>query len=181
MNFTPGASSRFRASDPEGPTLFRTQCLLPYALPMRKSLYPLATKDIAALVLCCVIGAIASRTHGVDLQTVWSTNYPMGRAASMALDAAGNMYVTGGSPTTNRYPGTLILKIDRQGQVLWQALYQSVTNGDTPVQLLLDAETNVYVLGYSWAENVGNTDSFLLKYSPEGVPLWQRSRGAPYT
>jgi hypothetical protein len=127
-----------------------------------------------------LLGWLCAESDAATVQTVWSTNYPIGRAGGMVLDGSGSMYVTGSSPTTNSYPATLTLKIDRHGQVLWQSLYQSATNVNTPAQLLLDAETNLYVLGYSWSEE-GQTDSFLLKYNPEGELLWERHRGPPYS
>jgi len=136
-------------------------------------------KNLRVCTLFCFAVVTLLRLDGASLQPVWSTNFQTGRAASMALDAAGNMYVTGGSPTTNQYPSTVTLKYDGLGRLIWQARYESITNIDTPVQLLLDTETNIYVLGYSWTEE-GETDTFVIKYSPDGVPLWDRHRGARY-
>ncbi|AHJ98790.1 SBBP repeat-containing protein [Hymenobacter swuensis] len=121
-------------------------------------------------------------------------------AASLAVDAAGNVYMAGyftGSfsfgavtlTTSNRdVVDAFIVKFDAQGQPLW-----SKTGGATTDNVYLDgigtdAAGNVYVAGdFTGTVDFGGSsanqltaaseDIFLYKFSAAGVPLWTRQAG----
>ncbi len=90
---------------------------------------------------------------------------------SMAIDASGNVYVTGCSPNgaNNDY---LTVKYDSSGTVLWQARYNGTGNGeDAAKALALDSSGNVYVTGQS----VGSTGGYnyaTVKYNSSGTQQW---------
>ena len=69
-------------------------------------------------------------------------------ATAMALDAAGNVYVTGYSSGVGLDYATV--KYDSDGNELWVARYHDPANGrDVATAMALDAAGNVYVTGWS--------------------------------
>ena len=94
------------------------------------------------------------------------------RATSMALDASGNVYVSGKSTGTNTGFDFATLKYDGAGNQLWVARYDGPAHGtDEPVQVVLDASGNAIVTGRS--EGVGTGfDYATVKYDPKGAQLW---------
>src|SRR5437667_5698198 len=72
------------------------------------------------------------------------------RAAAIAVDTSGNVYVTGttlGSGTGNDYT---TIKYDSAGQEAWVARYNGPANDDDQAYAIaLDASGNVYVTGES--------------------------------
>jgi hypothetical protein len=107
-----------------------------------------------------------------------ASNEDNGRA--VAVDASGNVYVTGVSEGTDAF-GTdfdfLTAKYDASGTLLWAARYDGPGNDhDSPRALALDASGNVYVTGPSVGTG-GNFDYATLKYDTNGNLLW----GARYS
>lgn len=109
--------------------------------------------------------------------TLWVARYngPSNEADSanaMAVDALGNVYVTGmsvGSGTSNDFA---TVKYDLDGNPLWAARYNGPANGsDVASAIAVDASGNVYVTGQS--EGIGtNSDFATVKYGPDGNELW---------
>src|SRR5580658_8850911 len=85
-----------------------------------------------------------------QIQQAWVARYNNGitngtnQAVKMALDTAGNIYVTGFSQNTNTNLGYVTIKYAPNGNQLWAARYDS-TNAPSakPAALLLDASNNV--------------------------------------
>ena len=99
-------------------------------------------------------------------------------AKSVAVDAAGNVYVTGQSQQT---PGPLTtptdyatIKYNSAGVQLWVARYNGPGNGeDVAYKLVVDASGNVYVSG--WSIGLGtNYDYATIKYNSAGIQQWVR-------
>jgi hypothetical protein len=100
-------------------------------------------------------------------------------ALAIALDASGNVYITGqseGQIRTRGLPSTTIntgddymtIKYDPMGHILWSNRYYSAqaNYSDVASSLVLDASGNAYVTG--GANNVGTT----VAYSSAGSQLW---------
>jgi hypothetical protein len=95
------------------------------------------------------------------------------RVSALALDASGNIFVTGQSQDNYQFHYATI-KYDPNGNQIWLATYKSQNGGndaDVPAGIALDQQGNIYVSGtsgassqFSWFETV--------KYSPAGTQLW---------
>jgi len=103
---------------------------------------------------------------------------------SVAVDAFGNAYITGGTegslggPNAGEYDAFLA-KYDGSGSLLWSQ--QIGTSGiDEGHSVAVDASGNAYITGYTQGSvggpNVGGRDAFLLKYDGSGSLLWSRSQ-----
>jgi len=108
-------------------------------------------------------------------------------AHSVAVDNAGNAYVTGftyGGLDGNTNAGDrdiFLVKYDANGNKLWTEQIGSL-NYDVPLSVAVDGAGNAYVAGYTWGGLDGNTnagaeDIFLVKYDASGNKLWTRQMG----
>ena len=120
---------------------------------------------------------------------------------SIAVDAAGNVYITGGFSSatatfgnvtlTNFGPGTedvFVAKYDSSGNVLW-AKRAGGDDFESGLGIAVDAASNVYITGYYYSTNMtfgslplpnsapGFDDIFVTKYDPSGNVLWTRRGG----
>ncbi|MGZ8509343.1 MAG: SBBP repeat-containing protein, partial [Chitinophagaceae bacterium] len=94
---------------------------------------------------------------------------------SMAVDKAGNVYVTGWSYYDSRSDYTTI-KYNEAGEQLWVARYNGPVSGfDDAFAMTVDASGNVYVTGASHG-TAGRGDHLYdiatVKYNTEGVQQW---------
>jgi len=102
----------------------------------------------------------------------FGTNAPPFNRRALAVDAAGNSYVTG-----TRHNGSnfdyLTQKFDASGSLVWSATYNGPANdNDQAHALALDAAGDVVVTGRSVGSGTGG-DYATLKYSgATGTPLW---------
>ncbi len=113
---------------------------------------------------------------------LWIASYngPMSladRANDLALDGAGNVYVTGrsrGSSVSYDYDYATI-KYDADGNELWVARYNGLTiDRHYGIALVVDTSGNVYVTGSS------GDDAATIKYDPDGNELWVARRPAAH-
>src|SRR3990172_5286311 len=94
-------------------------------------------------------------------------------ATSLAVDGAGNVYVTGGSSETVWDYATI--KYNSAGTQLWVQRYNSPGNWfDYATALVIDDSANVYVTGQSWT-SMANSDYVTIKYNSSGIQQWLRS------
>jgi hypothetical protein len=93
-------------------------------------------------------------------------------AHDLAVDSAGNIYVTGYSEGAGTEEDYLTIKYDPAGSELWVARYDGPENArDIATDLAVDAGGNVCVTGYS--EGTGTEEDYLtIKYDPTGSELW---------
>jgi len=108
-----------------------------------------------------------------QIQQAWVARYNNGitngtnQAVKMALDPAGNVYVTGFSQNASSHLGYVTIKYAPNGNQLWAARYDSTNNPSaTPCGLVLDNSNSVIVTG----------NALTVKYDANGNQLWT----APY-
>ena len=92
---------------------------------------------------------------------------------AIAVDASGNVYVTGYSSTSATFYDYATIKYNSQGEQQWVARYNGPGNTkDQAAGLVLDAAGNVYVTGSSGEGSPNLSDYVTVKYSPSGVEEW---------
>jgi len=141
---------------------------------------------------------------------LWHTFY--GQADSsyaesygVAVDSAGNVYVTGYSDAAWNGPGDIlprhafatnaanivVIKLNSAGAYLWHTFYGAADSSATGNAIALDSAGNVYVTGYSYASWNGPGDTqplnaypgsgqsmFILKLNSAGAYQWHTFYGA---
>lgn len=109
----------------------------------------------------------------------WVARYSGGRplpdeAWAIAVDAAGGVYVTGGSWGEDTSLDYITIKYGADGKQQWFARYNGPGNGvDIATSIALDSSSNVYVTGLSGGAN-SSTDYATIKYDSNGVEQWVR-------
>jgi uncharacterized delta-60 repeat protein len=99
----------------------------------------------------------------------------MDKTAGLAVDAQGNVYVTGTSQREVKVPNGsyydyhfTTVKYSPAGQELWVRHYNSPgSKCDSATAMTVDRQGNIYVTGY-------NDDGYVtIKYDPHGTLLWE--------
>ena len=100
-------------------------------------------------------------------------------ACALAVDAQGNVYVTGYSAGAGSGTDYTTIKYSPSGAVLWAKRYNGPGNGnDDAHAIALDSQGNVYVTGES--EGTGSSSDYAtIKYSPTGERLWAMRYNGP--
>jgi len=118
----------------------------------------------------------ATIKYGSGGGTIWVARYNgpgnvTDRANAVAVDASGNVYVTGYSGSYYDYA---TIKYDSDGNELWVRRYNGPGDGaDEASALAVDGSGNVYVTGYSTGSD-RSCDYATIKYDPNGDTLWVR-------
>jgi hypothetical protein len=127
-----------------------------------------------ALLFSAAAGPASART---DVEEAWVKNYSSGTnpefaySRAVAVDAAGDVYVTGSSLGPNGLPDFVTIKYSAMGQELWVQRFDGPAHDrDAATSLALDAAGNVYVTGETYGE--GFSDYLTIKYSPSGERTW---------
>lgn len=93
-------------------------------------------------------------------------------AVAIAVDAAGNIFVTGNSDGSVGNPDYLTIKYNPSGVQLWEQRYNgSMNNADYAKSIAVDGYGNVYITGNCYNTGTGH-DYVTVKYNTEGVQQW---------
>jgi uncharacterized delta-60 repeat protein len=100
-------------------------------------------------------------------------------AYALALDSAGNVYVTGWSQGNFTDADYATVKYDSNGNQIWVARYNGPASGDDRASALAVGGTgNVYVTGSSTGNGTG-ADYTTVKYDSDGNQLWVARYNGP--
>ncbi len=143
-------------------------------------------------------GAVATSVIGADNfvtiryssagAALW-TNYYNGPGNSydfvnaVAVDAGGNVVVTGGSRSTSSSTSEdyATIRYSADGVPLWTNRYAGGGNsGDRPMAVVTDVSSNVVVTGSAQlTASVDSVDIVTIKYSAAGTALWTNTYNGP--
>lgn len=106
--------------------------------------------------------------------------------SGVAVDASGNVYLTGwsdatwGSPILPHSGGrdTFVAKLDGDGRLLWNTFMGSSDTYENAIAV--DGDGNVYAVGAA-SFGGGALEAFVAKLSPEGDLRWRRPANATYS
>jgi uncharacterized delta-60 repeat protein len=94
------------------------------------------------------------------------------RANALAIDAVGNVYVTGRSQWTGNDNDYVTIKYNSLGVYVWGFIYNGAANDwDEAHAIAADDAGNVYVTGYSISSG-SYSDYATVKYNAAGVQQW---------
>lgn len=108
----------------------------------------------------------------------WATRYTssgnnVDRAEDIAIDAGGNVYVTGIGLGASGNFDYITIKYNSVGAQQWKAEYNGPGNGlDDAHAIVLDAAGNVYVTGWSDGGATTGFDYATVKYNSSGAQQW---------
>lgn len=106
-------------------------------------------------------------------------------ARAIAVDGAGNVYVTGNSANNENWPydyDYLTIKYNSDGDTVWVRTYAGPgapeNNDDYALALAVDDAGNAYVTGHSPGSGTSD-DIVTIKYYPDGDTAWIRRYNGP--
>ena len=108
-----------------------------------------------------------------------ANSYYLTEPDDLAVDAAGNVYLTGDAaenPSGSGYAHTV--KYDSQGNLQWISRYAGPEYSSAGAALAIDDAGNVYVAGATMIASRG-ADLSLVKLDSAGSVQWLRTYGAP--
>ena len=114
----------------------------------------------------------------------WVVRYNGGNgndyATAIAVDASGNVYVTGESLGQGTGIDYATIKYNSAGQQQWVARYNGpASSDDYATAIAIDGSGNVYVTGTSSIDAASNFDYLTVKYNSAGQEQWVASYDGP--
>lgn len=139
---------------------------------MMKKRFTLFLLIIFILVSCNNISAQVSMQWKNAIKTSLNS---VNQAVCMDIDKLGNCYILGITWVADSTKDILLMKFDTNGDELWRRFYDSPShNDDISVAMCLDQYGDVLITGTS-KDAKGNTDICLVKFSNEGVPVFDKT------
>ena len=109
-------------------------------------------------------------------EEIWGGTEPE-EARAVFVDDLGNIYVTGSTSSFNDYQNVFLLKLNSDGELLFDRSWGTHSLEETGYAVLADSSGNIYLTGYTKSFGAGASDVLLLKFDSSGDPLWQRTWG----
>ncbi len=96
-------------------------------------------------------------------------------AKAIAVDSAGNVYVTGYAKNTSTNYDFATIKYTPDGNIVWTKTYnRSSSNPDYARAMAVDANSNIIVAGFGYITATGY-DGIVVKYDSSGNQLWAKA------
>jgi len=130
--------------------------------------------DMLVIKLNAAGDTLWTRTHN-------GLNNSEDEANDIAVDALGNVYVTGYANNDSTNEDFVTLKYSSSGQLLWIANYNDPFGDDDKANsIALDGSGNVYVTGTTTkSSDKTNEDFRTIKYNSNGVQQWATAFAGP--
>lgn len=101
-------------------------------------------------------------------------------ATAIALDANGNVFVTGRSFQTGQDLNYRTVMYNNSGVQQWATSYNGPVNSfDSPTKVKVDGSGNVYITGFSYGGQLLDNDYATIKYNNSGVQQWAERYNGP--
>jgi outer membrane protein assembly factor BamB len=94
-------------------------------------------------------------------------------AVAIAPDKNGNVFIAGTSYEADSAKKILLVKLDSSGTEMWKRIYQADSRNDA---IAVDAVADLYgnsIITGTVKNEAGNTDIITMKFSPDGILVWQ--------
>ncbi len=128
---------------------------------------------------------IATIKYNSSGQQIWAVRFNDDNsnkddaANAIAVDASGNVYVTGYTTGLASFKDFITVKYSSSGNLLWSSLYNGLGNDDDLASAItVDGLGNVIVTGYS-VGLISSEDFLTIKYNSAGSELWINSYDNP--
>ncbi len=137
----------------------------------------ISSSNIATTSILLVLLVFFCSIASAQVWEEWSARYGAGvgeyaTAEDIAVDIAGNVYVTGGIYFDPGWENYVTIKYTADGVQQWVTQYNGPANDDDFVEgIAVDADGNVYITG--WSLGVGTAFDFAtIKYDTNGIEQW---------
>ncbi|MBA7519178.1 hypothetical protein ES705_11253 [subsurface metagenome] len=121
------------------------------------------------------------RKYDSDGNEVWTRSYNGtadgdDRGNGIAIDGAGNVYVTGYEFVTGEWENIWVGKYDSDGEEVWTRTHDGPANDeDEGYDIAVDGSGNVYVTGYEYYDAIEELNIWVRKYNSGGDEVWTKT------